>query len=193
MEYKLLSDELLIKLLLVGDGGAFEEIYRRYFNKLLRTAQFKIQSKEIAEELLQDLFISLWEKRDKIVIDNLEAYLSTSLKYLIINHIRRQILQDRFIEYAANKNEPAETVDESIAFNELSVAIEKSIEKLPEKTRQIFTLNRLEYKSVKEISEQLSLPERTVEYHITQGLRTLRVNLKEFMILEWAVLCLTIF
>lgn len=193
MEYKLLSDELLIKLLLVGDGGAFEEIYRRYFNKLLRTAQFKIQSKEIAEELLQDLFISLWEKRDKIVIDNLEAYLSTSLKYLIINHIRRQILQDRFIEYAANKNEPAETVDESIAFNELSVAIEKSIEKLPEKTRQIFTLNRLEYKSVKEISEQLSIPERTVEYHITQGLRTLRVNLKEFMILEWAVLCLTIF
>lgn len=193
MEYKLLSDELLIKLLLVGDGGAFEEIYRRYFNKLLRTAQFKIQSKEIAEELLQDLFISLWEKRDKIVIENLEAYLSTSLKYLIINHIRRQILQDRFIEYAANKNEPAETVDESIAFNELSVAIEKSIEKLPEKTRQIFTLNRLEYKSVKEISEQLSIPERTVEYHITQGLRTLRVNLKEFMILEWAVLCLTIF
>ena len=184
MEYKLLSDELLMKLLVVGDGGAFEEIYRRYFNKLLRTAQFKIHSKEIAEELLQDLFISLWEKRDKIVIDNLEAYLNTSLKYLIINHIRRQLLQDRFIEYAANKNEPAETVDESIAFNELSVAIERSIEKLPEKTRQIFTLNRLEYKSVREISEQLSIPERTVEYHITQGLKILRLHLKEFMILS---------
>jgi RNA polymerase sigma-70 factor (ECF subfamily) len=182
MEYKLLSDELLIKLLMVGDGGAFEEIYRRYFNRLLRTAQFKIQSKEVAEELLQDLFISIWEKRSTIVIDNLEAYLNTSLKYLIINHIRRQMLQDRFIEYSANKNERAETVDESIAFNELSVAIEKSIEKLPEKTRQIFILNRLEYKSVKEISEQLSIPERTVEYHITQGLKTLRIHLKEFML-----------
>ncbi len=185
MEYKLLSDELLVKLLLVGDEGAFEEIYRRYFSKLLRTAQFKIQSKEIAEELLQDLFISLWEKRDKVVIDNLEAYLNTSLKYLIINHIRRQILQDKFMEYVANKSEPSETVDESIAFNELSVAIEKSIEKLPEKTRQIFTLNRLEYKSVKEISEQLSIPERTVEYHITQGMRILRVHLKEFIILSF--------
>lgn len=182
MEYKLLSDELLIKLLMIGDGGAFEEIYRRYFTKLLRIAQFKIQSKEIAEELLQDLFISLWEKRSNIVIENLEAYLNTSLKYLIINHIRRQILQDRFIEYSASKNERAETVDESIAFNELSVAIEKSIEKLPEKTRQIFTLNRLEYKSVKEISEKLSIPERTVEYHITQGLKMLRIHLKEFMI-----------
>jgi RNA polymerase sigma-70 factor (ECF subfamily) len=185
MEYKLLSDELLVRLLLVGDEGAFEEIYRRYFSKLLRTAQFKIQSKQIAEELLQDLFISLWEKRNKIIIDNLEAYLNTSLKYLIINHIRRQILQDRFMEYAANKPELSATVDESIAFNELSVAIEKSIEKLPEKTRQIFTLNRLEYKSVKEISELLSIPERTVEYHITQGLKTLRIHLKEFMILSF--------
>lgn len=192
MEYKLLSDELLIKLLTVGDGGAFEEIYRRYFNKLLRTAQFKIHSKEIAEELLQDLFISLWEKRDKIIINHLEAYLNTSLKYLIINHIRRQILQDRFVEYAINKNEPVESVDESIAFNELSIAIEKSIEKLPEKTRQIFTMNRLEYKSVKEISEQLSIPERTVEYHITQGMRILRIHLKEFMILEWIIFCMTI-
>ncbi|RFS13592.1 RNA polymerase sigma-70 factor [Emticicia sp. C21] len=185
MEYKLLSDELLVKLLLVGDEGAFEEIYRRYFSKLLRTTQFKIHSKQIAEELLQDLFISLWEKRDKIAIDNLEAYLNASLKYLIINHIRRQILQDKFMEYAANKSELSETVDESIAFNELSVAIEKSIEKLPEKTRQIFTLNRLEYKSVKEISELLSIPERTVEYHITQGMRILRVYLKEFMTLSF--------
>lgn len=187
MEYKLLSDELLVKLLVVGDDGAFEEIYRRYFSKLLRTAQFKIQSKEIAEELLQDLFISLWEKRDKTTIENLEAYLNTSLKYLIINHIRRQILQERFIEYSAIKGEHSETVDESVAFNELSVAIEKSIEKLPDKTRQIFTMNRLEYKSVKEIAEQLGIPERTVEYHITQGLRALRVYLKEFMILSLVV------
>ena len=97
------------------------------------------------------------------------------------------------MEYAANRNEFSTTVDESIAFNELSTAIEKSIEKLPEKTRRIFTLNRLEYKSVKEISEQLTIPERTVEYHITQGLKALRIHLKEFMILEWIVWCMTIF
>lgn len=184
MEYKILSDELLVKLLRVGEQEAFEEIYRRYWQKLLRSAQFKIRSKETIEEILQDLFISLWEKRERVVIENLEAYLNTSLKYLIINQIKKQILQEKFVEYSLKKNELTDDVDESVAFNELSVAIEKAIGQLPEKTQQIFRLNRLEYKSVKEIAVLLETPERTVEYHITQALRTLRIHLREFITLS---------
>ncbi len=181
MQYKILSDELLVKLLRVGEQEAFEEIYRRYWQKLLRSAQFKLRSKEIIEELLQDLFISLWEKREKVNIENLEAYLNTSLKYLIINQIKKQILQEKFVEYSFKKSNQTDDVDESVAFNELSIAIENAVEQLPEKTRQIFKLNRLEYQSVKEISQQLAIPERTVEYHITQSLKSLRVYLREFI------------
>lgn len=181
MQYKVLSDELLVKLLRVGEQEAFEEIYQRYWQKLLRSAQFKVRSKEIIEELLQDLFISLWEKREKVIIENLEAYLHTSLKYLIINQIKKQMLQERFVEYSFKKFEQTEDVDESVAFNELSVAIEKAIEQLPEKTQQIFKLNRLEYQSVKEIAQKLNIPERTIEYHITQALKSLRVHLREFI------------
>lgn len=184
MEYKILSDELLVKLLRVGEQDAFEEIYRRYWQKLLRSAQFKLRSKETIEEILQDLFISLWEKREKVLIENLEAYLNTSLKYLIINQIKKQILQEKFVEYSLKKNELTDDVDESVAFNELSVAIEKAIGQLPEKTQQIFRLNRLEYKSVKEISVLLETPERTVEYHITQALKALRIHLREFITLS---------
>lgn len=184
MEYKILSDELLVKLLRVGEQDAFEEIYRRYWQKLLRSAQFKLRSKETIEEILQDLFISLWEKREKVLIENLEAYLNTSLRYLIINQIKKQILQEKFIEYSLKKNELTDDVDESVAFNELSVAIEKAIEQLPEKTQQIFRLNRLEYKSVKEIAVLLETPERTVEYHITQALKALRIHLREFIALS---------
>lgn len=184
MEYKILSDELLVKLLRVGEQDAFEEIYRRYWQKLLRSAQFKIRSKETIEEILQDLFISLWEKREKVLIENLEAYLNTSLRYLIINQIKKQILQEKFIEYSLKRNELTDDVDESVAFNELSVAIEKAIEQLPEKTQQIFRLNRLEYKSVKEIAVLLETPERTVEYHITQALKALRIHLREFITLS---------
>lgn len=192
MEYKILSDELLVKLLRVGEQDAFEEIYRRYWQKLLRSAQFKIRSKETIEEILQDLFISLWEKREKVLIENLEAYLNTSLRYLIINQIKKQILQEKFIEYSLKKNELTDDVDESVAFNELSVAIEKAIEQLPEKTQQIFRLNRLEYKSVKEIAVLLETPERTVEYHITQALKALRIHLREFITLS-VLLSLRIF
>lgn len=192
MEYKILSDELLVKLLRVGEQDAFEEIYRRYWQKLLRSAQFKIRSKETIEEILQDLFISLWEKREKVLIENLEAYLHTSLKYLIINQIKKQILQERFVEYSLKKNELTDDVDESVAFNELSVAIEKAIEQLPEKTQQIFRLNRLEYKSVKEIAVLLETPERTIEYHITQALKALRIHLREFIALS-AILSFRLF
>lgn len=184
MEYKILSDELLVKLLRVGEQDAFEEIYRRYWQKLLRSAQFKLRSKETIEEILQDLFISLWEKREKVLIENLEAYLNTSLRYLIINQIKKQILQEKFVEYSLKKNELTDDVDESVAFNELSVAIEKAIEQLPEKTQQIFRLNRLEYKTVKEIAVLLETPERTVEYHITQALKALRIHLREFITLS---------
>jgi RNA polymerase sigma-70 factor (ECF subfamily) len=192
MEYKILSDELLVKLLRVGEQDAFEEIYRRYWQKLLRSAQFKLRSKETIEEILQDLFISLWEKREKVLIENLEAYLNTSLRYLIINQIKKQILQEKFVEYSLKKNELTDDVDESVAFNELSVAIEKAIEQLPEKTQQIFRLNRLEYKSVKEIAVLLETPERTVEYHITQALKALRIHLREFITLS-VLLSLRIF
>lgn len=192
MEYKILSDELLVKLLRVGEQDAFEEIYRRYWQKLLRSAQFKLRSKETIEEILQDLFISLWEKREKVLIENLEAYLNTSLKYLIINQIKKQILQEKFVEYSLKKNELTDDVDESVAFNELSVAIEKAIEQLPEKTQQIFRLNRLEYKTVKEIAVLLETPERTVEYHITQALKALRIHLREFIALS-VMLSLRIF
>lgn len=188
MEYKILSDELLVKLLRIGEQEAFEEIYKRYWQKLLRSAQFKIRSKETIEEILQDLFISLWEKREKVEIGNLEAYLNTSLKYLIINQIKKQILQEKFVEYSYNKNELTEDVDESVAFNELSAAIEQAIKQLPEKTQQIFRLNRLEYKSVKEISTLLDTPERTVEYHITQSLKALRIHLREFITLTLLLL-----
>lgn len=184
MEYKILSDELLVKLLRVGEQEAFEEIYRRYWQKLLRSAQFKIRSKETIEEILQDLFISLWEKREKVMIENLEAYLHTSLKYLIINQIKKQILQEKFAEYSLQKNILTDDVDESVAFNELSVAIEEAVVQLPEKTQQIFRLNRLEYKSVKEISTLLDTPERTIEYHITQALKALRIHLREFIALS---------
>jgi RNA polymerase sigma-70 factor (family 1) len=192
MEYKILSDELLVKLLRVGEQDAFEEIYRRYWQKLLRSAQFKLRSKETIEEILQDLFISLWEKREKVLIENLEAYLNTSLRYLIINQIKKQILQEKFVEYSLKKNELTDDVDESVAFNELSIAIEKAIEQLPEKTQQIFRLNRLEYKSVKEIAVLLETPERTVEYHITQALKALRIHLREFIALS-VLLSLRIF
>ena len=104
MEYHLLSDELLVKLLRVNDRGAFEEIYRRFWKTLFKMAQNKLKSTELIEELLQDVFLSLWEKRDTQTIENLRAYLFTALKYRIIDQYKKQMLAEKYADFAHAKN-----------------------------------------------------------------------------------------
>ncbi len=182
MEYHLLSDELLVKLLTVDDDRAFNEIYRRYWKVLFLHGQRKINSDEVLEELLQNVFMSCWEKRKTLAIDNLGGYLFNSLKYQIIDSYRAQFQADKYADMALSKTEPVEdSPDQTINFKDIQDIFDAVLRRLPEKTRQIFRLSRLEYKTTGEISQLLNIPERTVEYHITQSLRQLRQELKDFL------------
>ena len=182
MEYQLLSDELLVKLLRVDDEGAFREIYKRYLRPLNRVALNKLKSSEEAEEILQETFLQLWEKRNTQNIDNLKAYLFASLKYQIIDHYKAQILAERYSDFIFSKDLQPENLSESeMNFQEIIAIFEKSLHDLPQKTSQIFRMSRLENKTTREISETLHVPERTVEYHITQSLKSLRLQLKDFL------------
>lgn len=188
MEYQLLSDELLVKLLRVDDNEAFNEIYKRYWKALFHQGQRKINSDEILEELLQNVFMSCWEKRMTLDIDNLGGYLFNSLKYQIIDCYRAQFQAEKYADLTIAKSEQYENLpDQTINFNDIQEIFDKVLERLPDKTRQIFLLSRLEYKTTREISELLNFPERTVEYHITQSLRQLRLELKDFLPF-WAVI-----
>ena len=187
MNYTGLGDDILVKLMSLGDKDAFEEIYRRYWRKLFQKARQKVYAKEIAEELVQDIFINIWEKRTHASILSLEPYLYTALKYQIISHIRKQLNEEKIVAYASiESNDEINSLEETIAFADLTQSIDLAMAQLPEKTRHIFRLNRLEGKTTREIVEMLNIPERTVEYHISQSLRFMREHLKEF--LTWALL-----
>ncbi len=80
MEYKLFADEILSKLLKADDETAFREIYNRYWKPLFNAAYYRIGSKETAKELVQHLFLHIWEKRNNLSIINLETYLQTAIK-----------------------------------------------------------------------------------------------------------------
>jgi len=182
MDYHLLSDELLVKLLRVEDKGAFNEIYKRYWKELFKSSQRKVKSESVIEELLQNVFLSLWEKRTTHQIENLGGYLFNSLKYQIINHYRALILAEKYADFAHAKLEQYDSSpEESVNFQDITAIFDKVLKQLPEKTSRIFHMSRLEYKTTREISEILNLPERTVEYHITQSLRLLRQQLKDFL------------
>ncbi|GAB4004166.1 RNA polymerase sigma-70 factor [Spirosoma migulaei] len=183
MNYKSLPDEMLLLYLRTGDQQAFREIYQRYWKKLYAIARHKIQSLDVVEELVQDIFLKLWERRDSLRVDKLDAYLATAVRYAIINHVKSTLVHEKYADYAyAHFTEASYATEEQLDLAELMQAVEQQLNDLPEKTRQIFRLNRLEYQSVKEISSQLKVPERTVEYHISQAIKSLRIYLRDYLL-----------
>jgi RNA polymerase sigma-70 factor (ECF subfamily) len=143
----------------------------------------KLRRKEIAKELTQDIFVSLWERRKENNILNLKHYLYKAIKYKIINYIRTQVTHQKYEKYVeGNFDEKEYTTEEVIFFNDLTHSIEIGVSLLPVKTKEIFRLSREEHYPVKEIAKTLNISEKVVEYHITQALKTMRLHLKDYLI-----------
>jgi RNA polymerase sigma-70 factor (family 1) len=187
MNLSSISDETLINLIAIDDEKAFREIYERYWKRLFSLATFKTNSQEIAEEIVQELFVRLWERRKILMITHLESYLFTALKYQIISHLRQVIAQRSVVEPTGN--EASTDTEDFLTAQTIQTAIEQGIYQLPEKTQAVFRLSRFEEKSHKEIALALDLSEKSVEYHITQALKFLRVYLKDYLLvgLFWVV------
>ncbi|MDX1936825.1 MAG: RNA polymerase sigma-70 factor [Flavihumibacter sp.] len=183
MDYRLLADEILIKLLKADDEAAFKEIYNRYWKQLFNAAYYRLVSKEAAKEILQNLFLHIWEKRSSLTIGNLESYLHVAVKNRVINYIESVLVQKKYQQHIKEtwSNQSIET-EATVQYNELYLAFQKAIQQLPPKTRDVFKMSRMEHLSVKEIAQQLNISEKAVEYHITSSLKTLRINLKDFMV-----------
>ncbi|MEO6686173.1 MAG: sigma-70 family RNA polymerase sigma factor [Dyadobacter sp.] len=174
----ILTDEQLIMRLSEGNKIAFGEIYDRYWYKLFCIAFHQIGTKEEAEELVHDLFESLWNRREESNIRHLSSYLVISMKHLITNFIKSKITWRKYKEYIILQKIQENTLTENTAeFTDLSQALDNALKKLPEKTSKIFQLSRFENQSVKEIAKELHLSEKAVEYHITKSLKVLKDHL----------------
>jgi RNA polymerase sigma-70 factor (ECF subfamily) len=176
------TDKELIELLQQGDQSAFDSLYRRYWRKLYLLAYQKLRSRELAEELVQDLFISLWMKRENLQIHgSVGAYLGMATRYTIIKFFEKERVQQQYQQSAALRPMYANTTEDEVFFHDLQEVIEQEISKLPEKCRQVFQLSRHENLSQKEISLRMDISEKTVENHIGKALRLLRLSLKDFI------------
>lgn len=182
MNFSTFSDETLISLIAIDDELAFREVYDRYWKRLFSLATFKTNSKEVAEEIVQELFVRLWERRKMLEINNVESYLFTALKYQIISHLRQIIANRNVIEIT--ENEARIDTEDFLTVETIQTAIETGIYQLPDKTQAVFRLSRFEEKSHKEIALALDLSEKSVEYHITQALKFLRVYLKDYLLVN---------
>jgi RNA polymerase sigma-70 factor (ECF subfamily) len=183
MLYSLLQDDELLNLMKENDSIAFKEIYLRHWRHVFLVAYHKIKSKEIAEEISQNIFVSLWERRGEVNILNLKHYLLRSAKFSIINHYKSQMVQERYVNYVQGNGVNKEYSTEQLVYlKDLSAAVEKGMALLPTKTQEVFKLSRVENYSVKEISKTLNISEKAVEYHITQSLKLMKHYLKDYLL-----------
>jgi RNA polymerase sigma-70 factor (family 1) len=181
------NEQDLIALLKQGDEGAYNYIFRHYWKTLYLQAFAKLQSRDSAEEVVQELLVALWEKRNVLLINNLDHYLRTSLRNKCIDHIRKQVVKEKYWNYYKTfLPSQGNTTQETISYNNLVEAVESGIARMPEKTKKIFVLSRLEGKSVTDVAQLIRLSEKSVEYHLTKCLKTLKVHLKDF-VLVWLI------
>jgi RNA polymerase sigma-70 factor (family 1) len=180
-DFEKLSDDELSVLLSEEITAAFHEIFNRYWSQLYATAYKRVRSKEAAEEIVQDLFTSLWVKRKSVRIHtSLAAYLFTSVRYLVLNHIEKEVVRRTYKDSLQVVKEVYQNpTEETVLLNDLSRKIDKEIDLLPLKCRSVFELSRKEYKTNKEIAAMLGISEKTVENHLTKAITRLRLNLSD--------------
>lgn len=183
--YEQLSDAELLQLTKLENMRAFEELYTRHWAYLINSAYKRLQSREKAEDIVQELFITLYQKRNFIEINvSLKAYLSQALKYRVLNEFRAEGIRSTYVKTLFLNDVCKNDFVEGLEAKELRKKIEDSLAALPEKCRQVFLLSRRENLSNKEISNELNISVSTVEKHIGKALKTLKEDLKKYTALN---------
>ena len=172
----LLDDNDLALLLQQGHEPAFTEIYNRFWKKLYFIAYKLLKDTDVAEEIVQEVFLALWKKKDCLNINSLTQYLAAMTRYAVYRHLakNKQCKEQEDAMFKLNANGFAEIdIDNKI----LLEIISKLSNQLPEKCRLVFQYNKLQDKSLVDVARQLNISQKTAEAHLTKALRLIRSNL----------------
>ena len=180
--YTTYSDEELLELMTQNSQAAFDELYSRYWKKVLSVAVHKLHDISEAESVVQDIFFSLWKRRSELNITGcISNYLMTCVKYSVIKVLNKRRQQRLFEE---NTIQGLTLLDDStqkyLDFSELSRTLAVSVGKLPETCRLVYKLNKEEGKSYREIAQQLGLTEKSVDAYLVRARKSLRASLGSF-------------
>ena len=177
-----------MKKIFPSDG--FTELYSTYYKKSFLFTKSYVQDKYVAEDIVSEALIKLYEKLQKEKIESIPAYLLTLLKNQSLDYLRKKAVRDRVhANYSSVDNEELnyristlQECDPSLIFSkEIQSIIDMTLAKLSPETRKIFVLSRYENYSNKEIAAELNISVKSIEYHITKALNLFRKNLKDYL------------
>jgi len=175
------QDQLIIKLS-KGNKAAFEELFNYYYPRLYNFSIKFLKLEEGIDDILQEVFIRIWENRKNIYSSNtFNSYIFTITKNLLLNELRSRLnnnkIKDKIFKLSVSKEY---TIIQDIEYNDLTDKVDQIIETMPSKTKTVYELSRKKGLSNKEIAKKLEISPKTVEYHISQSIRFLKDKLKEF-------------
>lgn len=180
-----IEDEQLLRLIAAGDGAAFAQLYHRHWECCYTTAFRMLRQEQLAEDIVQDIFIKLWEGRERFTIQSVRPYLQKAVRNRVLNAVRDQKTDDHF--YTRLAAITADILDENpVYLRENQQLFQQIIISLPEDLRETFSLSRLHQMSYKEIALQLVISEKTVEKRISRALQYIRDNYSHFTLLVLA-------
>lgn len=179
-EYAKLSDLEVLTLVKDGSQSAFSELYNRYKQALYFHANRSLKDHDEARDMVQEVFASLWKKRETIVIQGaVDAYLYGSIRNRILNFIAHKKVITKYTDSIdAFLERGSSTTDEIVREKELLRLLEYEISRLPEKMRLVFEMSRNQNLSYKQIAAELNINEQSVRKQAQRAIRILRIKIK---------------
>ncbi|HVI48534.1 MAG TPA: sigma-70 family RNA polymerase sigma factor [Chitinophaga sp.] len=176
------SDEELISLISADNKEAFTILYHRYWEMLLAMAYARLRNMQGAEDVVHDVFSSIWLNRKSLQIINIKSYLAAATRYLIIAHYRKCEYANN---YAAGILSPESSLDNSpeteTHFRLILKLVNEEVNKLPEKCRLIFQYSKQQGMKTKEISQLLNISPKTVDNQLNKAIHHLRHKMKHIL------------
>lgn len=173
------TEPLLVKNLSKGNLLAFNTLFKEYSGRLYRFAIGYLKSKEEAEELVQEVFTIIWEKRAALKEElSFRSFLFTIAFNIIRKYFRNRAYLSEYLKSGISDEHDMQTSDK-ISYNSLNKYIAELVNQLPERRREIFKKSRFEGQSIKEIAEELNISHKTVENQLTDALKFIRTNLNK--------------
>lgn len=178
-----IETEHIVVQLKNGEHGAYEKVFKTWYEPLCSYACSILRDMDEAEEVVQKMFCTLWDKHEEIDVQlSLQSYLYKTVHNRCLNHIRHGAVQDKYKSEFLHINEEAhDSTNMRVEYSELQQELSRAVAQLPEQARRVFELSRVKNLSYQEIAEQLKISRNTVENHMGKALRLLRESLKEYL------------
>ncbi|QHT68792.1 RNA polymerase sigma-70 factor [Rhodocytophaga rosea] len=176
-----LTTTQLLERLRQGDEQIFKWLYTQYWQKLYRAAYKRLKDGPLCEEIVQDIFASLWRRRSTFQLSqSWEAYFYKAVQYKVINAVSSQKVRKAYIS-TVTKLEADLSTENTLRFEELLHRIEQVTDRLPQRCQQVFWMSRRENFTIREISQQLDISQKAVEKQLTKALKQLRFSLQDYL------------